>query len=332
MIRVPGIPRKPHVRARAPNSESRTPGPEPRVPNHNPTTTKTRQHGIALILVLWACALLTIMLGGFAVLARTEGTQARYQFGQVQARYAAEAGLARAVAALKDPDRQRRWRSDGQPYHFTFNHADITVRITSEDGKVDLNTAMPEVLEKLLEAVTGSPRKAHALAAAIVDWRDTDDDTHPDGAEADRYAQEGRDYGPRNGPFASIQELQLVLGMDAGLYARLAPLVTIWSGRNVPDPAYAPTGVLAALPGMDGDAAADYVKRRHQADLSDQLPDLPNGMQVFAGGAGSTHSIVSTARLAGGARAVLRATIRQRGNRSNGLPYVVLQWREGSTQ
>lgn len=291
-----------------------------------------RQRGVALILVLWACALLTIMLGGYAVLARTEGTQARYQFNQVRARYAAEAGLARAVAALNDPDRQARWRSDGQPYRFHFDGADIQVRITSEDGKVDLNTASPQVLENLIASVGAKPDAAHALAAAIADWRDTDDDVRPAGAEADRYEQEGGDYGPRNGPFASLQELQLVLGMDASLYRQLEPLLTVWSGRNMPDPAYAPPGVLAALPGMDASSAAEYVRRRHRVDLSSHLPDLPSGMQVFAGSPGSTHSIVSTATLADGTHAALHATIRKRGNQRNGLPYVVLQWREGTTQ
>src|SRR5699024_3833230 len=109
---------------RIPHSAFRVPHPE-LGPN---------QQGVALILVLWACALLTVVLGGFAVLARTEGLQARYQFAQAQARYAAEAGLARAVAALHDPVPQRRWRVDGQPYHFKFGNASVSVRITAEDG------------------------------------------------------------------------------------------------------------------------------------------------------------------------------------------------------
>lgn len=290
------------------------------------------EHGVALILVLWACALLTIMLGGFAVLARTEGLQARYQFAQTQARYDAEAGLARAVAALHDPDPKRRWRGDGQPYTFKFEQATVTVRITDEDGKVDLNTATPRLLDRLLQVVGVDKPHAHALAQAIADWRDSDDAARPDGAEANRYRQANRAYTPRNGPFASIQELQLVWGMNTALYAKLAPLVTIWSGRNLPNPAHAPAPVLAAMPGMDKDAAGRYVKTRRQADLARGLPNLPNGMQVAAGGEDITHSIVSTAQLADGTRAVLHATIRQRGNRPDRAPYVVLQWREGTAE
>lgn len=290
------------------------------------------QRGVALILVLWACALVTIVLGGFAVLARTEGMQARYQFAQVQARYAAEAGLARAVLALHDPDQRHRWRVDGQPYRFGFNGAKVTVKITDEGGKVDINTATTRILRRLMQVLGVAPDKAHALAEAIADWRDGNSTARANGAEADRYHQAGRDYGPRNGPFASIQELQLVLGMTPSLYAKLAPLVTIWSGRNIPDPAHAPSAVLAALPGMNQDDADHYVDQRRHADLAHGLPALPNGMVAVAGGGGVTRSIVSTAIMANGTRAVLHATIRQRNHQPNGLPYAVLHWREGTAE
>ena len=61
------------------------------------------QRGVALLVVLWACTLLAVLLGGYAMLARTEGLQARYAFAQTRAQYAAEAGFARALYALQDP-------------------------------------------------------------------------------------------------------------------------------------------------------------------------------------------------------------------------------------
>ena len=39
-----------------------------------------RQRGVAFILVLWLLALLTILLGSFALIARTESLQARHLF------------------------------------------------------------------------------------------------------------------------------------------------------------------------------------------------------------------------------------------------------------
>lgn len=287
------------------------------------------ERGVALILVLWACALMAIVLGGFAVLSRSEGLQTRYQVAQTRARYAAEAGLARAVVGLEDTDPARRWRGDGQPYTFSFAGAKVTVTVTDVDGKIDLNTATPQILARFLHGEGLAPDKAHDLAAAIADWRDSDNTVRPGGAEAAAYQRAGRTYGPRNGPFVSVEELQLVLGMNAPLYARIAPLVTLWSGRNIPDAAHAPAAVLAALPGMSRDKAHQYVDERRHASLAQGLPTLPNGTPVTVGRSGSTQSVVSTATLADGTKAVLHATIRRRGARPNGAPYVVLQWREG---
>src|SRR3546814_4780934 len=54
------------------------------------------------------------------------------------------------------------------------------------------------------------------------------------------YVAGGRDYGPRHGPFASVEELQMVLGMTPALYRLVAPAVTIWGGSASPDPNTAP--------------------------------------------------------------------------------------------
>jgi general secretion pathway protein K len=302
------------------------PNPESRIPNPR------SQSGVALLLVLWACALLAILLGGYALVARTEGLQARYQFAQAQARYAAEAGLARAAYALRQSDPGQRWRSDGQPYTFHFDNATVRVRITAEDGKVDLNTATPQVLDGLFRSLGVDDERARALSSAIQDWRDADDASLPAGAEAAQYRSAGRDYGPRDGPFASVEEVQLVLGMDAALYAKAAPLLTVWSGRSMPNPAHAPAAVLAALPGMDRAAAGAFASARSRADPGQGLPALPNGMQVLAGGGGVTHSVRSEATLADGTHAVLRATIRWQAGRGGWQPYAVLRWEEGQLE
>lgn len=284
---------------------------------------------MALLLVLWACALLAILLGGYAMTARTEGLQAHYQFAQTQARYAAEAGVARAAWAVSQTDSRLRWKTDGRPYQFQLDDTPVHVSITADDGKVDLNTASPQLLQRLFSVLGVDQTRSEHLAAAIADWRDADDASLPNGAEAAQYRDAGRDYGPRNGPFASIEELQQVLGMDATLYAKVAPLLTIWSGRLVPNAAHAPLQVLEALPGMSHDAAVAFVRQRNLADQQPQaVLRLPNGTPVLAGGSSLTHSIRSDA-VVDGVRASVRATIRRGGMRAGHGPYTVLQWKEG---
>jgi general secretion pathway protein K len=274
---------------------------------------------VALLLVLWACTLLAILLGGYAVLARTAALQTRYQFEQTRAHYAAEAGLARAVYALQDPDPKRRWAGDGRAYPFPFDGATVQVSMIDEGGKVDLNAASPQVLQALFSAGGLDATAAGKLAANVVDWRSFVTDAGQADTARAAYAAAGRDYGPRHGPFATLEELQLVLGMTPTLFQQLEPAITIWSGRAMPDPNTAPPLALAAIPGLDPQQAQAMLAARQQN----------GGAGVSPIGGGITHSIRSQAELADGTRAVIRATIRQQPGGMGSQPYTVLRWQEG---
>jgi general secretion pathway protein K len=276
------------------------------------------QRGVALLLVLWACTLLAILLGGFAVTARTEGLQARYQFAQTQAHYAAEAGLSRAVYGLQDTRLAERWLADGRPYTFRFGGFTVRVSAVDEGGKVDLNSASPLVLQGLFRAAGLRPDQAQKLAAAVVDWREFNAGRQV-GLEV--YAANG--YKPRHAPFLSIEELQQVAGMTPALYRQIAGAITIWSGRESPDPNTAQPLALAAIPGMTPERAAQVLAARRNT--------RPGVAGLFAGN-GVTHSIRSEATMADGTRAVLHATVRLQGVRPGAQPYAVLHWREGDRE
>ncbi len=282
-----------------------------------------RQRGVALLLVLWACTLLAVMLGGLAALARTEGLQARYQFAQTQAHYAAEAGLMRALYGLQEPDAKRRWSADGRSYQFHYQQAQVTVSAVSETGKVDLNAASPEVLQAFFVAVGETPEAARQLTSRIEEWRSAgggDSDRDVDGL----YSAAGRSYGPRHAPFASIEELQLVLGMTPKLYQRIAGDITIWGGNAVPDPNTATPLALQAIPGLTAAQLQEVLAARARIAADPSL--APTG--------GTTHSIQSEATLADGTRAMLRATIRSQAGMggAQSQPYAVLRWQEGTQE
>ena len=81
-----------------------------------------------------------------------------------------------------------------------------------EASKLNLNTATQEMLELL-------PRMTPQLAAAIIDWRDENDEPSPDGAEEETYQRLTPPYRCKNAPFESIEELRLVYGMTLDLLA-----------------------------------------------------------------------------------------------------------------
>ena len=296
---------------------------------------RTRARGVAFVLVLWVIAMLSILLGSFALVARTENLQSRHLFDTTQARYAAEAGLNLAVFGLRKTDPLQRWTADGRPYNFGYGDAEIEVRITDESGKIDINAANNgDLLTGLFVARGIALDQAQALSDAILDWRDPDDEKRPNGAEIADYKGAGLAYGPANAPFNTVSELQQVLGMNYALYEQLEPALTIYSGSAKPSAAFAPLEVLEAMPGMTPELAQQIIQQRQQlapGDIAGAGITLPDGTPLVAGGGGLTYSVKSRATLPNGARTTLDATIRMGGVSAGGRPFVILRWRDGET-
>ncbi|MBL9136283.1 MAG: general secretion pathway protein GspK [Verrucomicrobiales bacterium] len=80
--------------------------------------------------------------------------------------------------------------------------------LTDETSRINLNTATAEMLQWL-------PRMTPQLAAAIVDWRDSDSTASEGGAEDDLYLRLPMPYRCKNSPFESVEELRLVYGMTS---------------------------------------------------------------------------------------------------------------------
>lgn len=289
----------------------------------------SRQQGVALILVIWVIALMGVLLGSFALIARTENFESRHLFDGTTARYAAQAGVERAVYELRNPDLTQRWVGDGRPYDFEFDGAQVQVELTDESGLIDINTANDDLLQGLFASVGVPMDQAVALSDAIQDWRDPDDIPRPHGAELNEYKAAGLAYAPRNAPFQTVGEVQQVLGMNYDLFEKIESAITIYGGGVQPNPAYAPMDVLLALPGMTPDLAQQLIAARQQT-----LPGqpgaagltLPDGTPVVANGGGNTYTIRSRATLANGASTVLDASIRLGGVGAAGQPYTVLRW------
>jgi general secretion pathway protein K len=292
-----------------------------------------RERGVAFILVLWLLALLTILLGSFALISRTEALQARHLFDTTAARYAAEAGINRAVYQMAIPDPLQRWVPDGRAYEFEFEQVEMSVAVTDESGLIDLNAADTLSLSNLMQAHGLAQDEADALADAILDWRDTDDLVSPNGAEDPDYDAAGYDYGAKDAAFDTVSELQQVMGMTADLYARLAPALTIYSGQPTPNAAFAPFEVLRSFIGMNDELARQLIDARHAWDPASGAPPplMPDGTPLMAQGGSGTYSIAARATLPNGAWTELEATVRLGGAGVSGLAYTVLRWQDGDT-
>ena len=289
---------------------------------------RVKARGIALVVVLWVLVLLTLVVGVYALLTRTETMQARFLIDTTVARYAAEAGIHRAAFELRNPDLETRWVADGRSYEIEFGDADLEIRVWDESGRVDLNRADEELLTELFISRGVDEMEAMGLSAAIADWRDPDELARPLGAELDDYLAAGLPYGPANEPFSTVDELQQVIGMSWDLYREVEDLFTVHGTSAQINPAFAPAEVLALLPDMTLELAEAFVEERQQHDPADlEALMMPNGQMVNLRGRGQAFRIQARAKLAGGASTTVEATINLITD-TRGRPFRVLRWRE----
>ena len=287
------------------------------------------QRGVALIVVMWLLVLLAAIVGLFALNAHAEAVQASALRQRVVLDHAAEAGIDAVAARLLAVDARRRPIPDGRETVIAFDDGiTVTVAVTDESGKVDLNVADALLLQRLFIEMGLPPPEAQRLAGAIIDWRDPDALVSAGGGAEERdYRSAERPYGPANRPFAQVSDVQRVLGMRHALYRQLRPYLTVYTGLAQPNLAFADRPVLRAM-GLAPPLVEQIISTRALVQPGMPPPTLPGGIVLAAGGTG-TYSISSRAARADGPKAELEATVRVGAGGFLGQVYTPLAWRYG---
>jgi general secretion pathway protein K len=215
-----------------------------------------------LLSVLWGLALLAAIATSFLSSGSTSYRLARNALEAAEVDLAAEAAINRAVLGLLDQNPQTRWRTDGVPRVVDFEGLRMQIQVQDELGRIDLNNADGTLLIGLFRSIGLDAQAASALVDKILDWRDAGTLKRLNGAKDPEYRAAGLAYRPRNGPFQSVDELKLVMGMTPELFGRVEPALTVYSGRPSIDPQVATPEALRALPTMDAQKVAALVALR----------------------------------------------------------------------
>lgn len=285
-----------------------------RSPVRLPLTRATGQRGIALVAVLWGLAILSIIAAAFLADTRSQGTIARNLMENAKAQALADAGVYRAIAGILSIDPAIAWRADGTAYQLSLGEGEVLITIADEGGKVDINRAQDRLLRGLFEGSGMPENDAAALIDAIRDFADRDDDRRPAGAEDDDYVAAGLEWGAKDAPFEAVEELQQVLGMSRPLYDRLAPFLTVYSGRAQVNPVVAPREVLMAMPGLGEEQVDALLARRAEAG------------DARARSVGTAFTIRAAAVTSGGGQFIREAVVQRTADRRN--PYLIREWRQ----
>jgi len=286
---------------------------------------RRRVRGLALIVVLWAGALVTLLAASFAFSLRTEARLAGGIIDRASAGAAAEAGLARLMAVVATAQR-------GGPgavtAEMTFEGMAVSLSVKPENARIDLNAAPAKLIEGLLGQAlssTGASASAEALTDAIMDWRDADDTRRPQGAEADEYEAAGVAVPPRNGPFLSITELGQVLGIEAPVFEYLKPLTSVYAWSPQVDAMSAERAVLLSLPNVSESQVDSFMQARgEESQGRGALSMLAGAGRYVARSGGRVYSLVARATAPSGVTASRRAVIKLGGRARQ--PISVLAW------
>ncbi|TWI56679.1 general secretion pathway protein K [Pseudomonas duriflava] len=215
-----------------------------------PYCLRGKQRGVALLITLWALALLSLIMAGVVTAVRLENRQSQYLLQSTRTQLAAEAGLALAIQHMGSLQREQQWVADGRPYHLDFDKIRLTLEIQSELGKVDLNSTSPELLARLALTVGAPANQARQVAAALRARQESNEPT----------------------PFRTLEEATQLAGMDSSLFSRIEPYITVWSGYDQPIAAFAAPPVkeamgLKTLTPLEGADPGQVLTVKSQAEL-----------------------------------------------------------------
>ncbi len=288
------------------------------------------ERGIALIMVLWAIALLMVIAASYAFETRTEALLSANLVDKAKAAATAEAGVRRAIADLLQ-NNESTFKNTLSEKSLRFAGADLRIAVVSEHGRIDLNAApdalIGQVAERALAALSPAEGvSAESISDSILDWRDADKTKRRAGAEDPDYRIAGKPYGAADQAFVSVSELSLVHGIPLDVYRELSKYFTVHTRASRVDPQAASKDVLLAIPGLSAEAVERYVQER---ELAEDGATSPVPLDLLAAGAGylsrtrpTIYAVLVEARVPGGA--VARSGVVLRLARSRQSPYLVL--------
>lgn len=198
------------------------------------TSAPAKKNASVLVALLWCVALLALFVTSVLYTGRLDLQIAKNHGDSIQAYYLALAGAEKAKAVIYHDaaDRQRSAQNhSGLIYDDPSDFQDVKLgrgefRVihqgTAEDSRklfygVTDEQSRLNINEASLQQLTNLYQLTPEIAAAIIDWRDQDNNVSPGGAEAEYYAAQQPRYIPRNDRIQTARELLLVRGVTREL-------------------------------------------------------------------------------------------------------------------
>lgn len=183
--------------------------------------TRSPDQGFVLLLVLWFLLLagtigIAVMLSG---LRAARGAHADVTL--LRQELLLEGALNEVLYDLLVHGPRSQWATSGAAGSVTIDGTAVTAKVTNEAGRLDLNSASYEAIERVLEAIGIEEQDRIAFIAALDEMRNSSE--------------------PAERRLGSFSEVMALPGMTLDTMSCLYPLVTLYTGRSEPAAQWAPS-------------------------------------------------------------------------------------------
>jgi general secretion pathway protein K len=323
------------------------------------------ERGFALLAVMLVMTLLGIIVTELAMSMRLEASMVRSYKDVTLATHLAEAAVQQAirevigpgpglgsVESLDEDGTLSFYRTVGTSallvkqsrlprQHVPLGAGEFSYRISDEEARLNLNTAAPDRVDRLLTAIGLDKQARDIINDSLQDWKDTNDLSRINGAESeDFYLKLPVPYRARNGALQDAAELLQIRGVTQEIYRgekghpALADLVTVGSSnprfpRNTVNMNTAPAPVLKAL-GLSDAEVTEITQTRTKTPYTSAT--ATRFVRVGVGYGSATFRIEAEGLIAGEPRARIVAIVQRRSGPQAGtatppLGVVTLSWR-----
>jgi general secretion pathway protein K len=288
-----------------------------------------RKRGFVLVTVVWGLSLITLLILSFVT---TSGLRLKTAFniaGAAQAGSIADAAISMAVLSLLSEQNQHvaDLVHDGKPIFCSLEGTAAAIAIEDESGKIDLNSATPQILNAMLVGVGLETSAASALADAIIKFR-----APPSlgaGIEKDDTDDPRRPFGPKRAPFVTTLELDQVAGVDPALFSKLLRVTTVYSSRPGVNARAAPPALFAALAGFSPEDVSYLLQNPFPNNLDRNDGRFPQTFKSAQQGGGNPLYLVHAEVLAASGQSGVKEAIVDFRPGARG-PFALRELRSGS--
>ncbi len=196
-----------------------------------------KNRGIAVIVVLVAVTVLTMLAGAFAYSMKVESRLAANADNDEQLLWLGRAGIDRArwilsiEGNLPFTSLNQIWAGgpgDGPETNspllgisldnFPVGDGTVSLKMIELESKVNVNLADTPLIQQVMTQMGADAGDMSVVADSIQDWVDGDDATRPAGAESDYYQGMTPAYYAKNAPIDDLSELMLIKGISLPLF------------------------------------------------------------------------------------------------------------------